>query len=137
MNRRGIVVLVGALLALGFVIWSAKSRARDLTPVTWKPQYAQADPAVRAWYEHAQLTPEAALRLGFKSCCAHSDVVHTRFRVNKIDGTDQWQWLDGGQWKTVPPDIVETGQSAPDGQATLFAIGGEMPTCFFPPDGGI
>lgn len=45
---------------------------------TWKPQYADAAPAVRAWYESAQLTPAAQKRLGFVSCCAHSDVVHTQ-----------------------------------------------------------
>ena len=107
------------------------------TAAHWKPEYAQLPQEVQDWYANAELTPEAQQRFNFKSCCAHSDVVKTRFRVNKVDGQDQWQWLSNGEWKTIPPDIVETGKTAPDGQPTLFAIGQDLPTCFFPPDGGI
>ena len=90
----------------------------------WKPEYAQLPQEVQDWYANAQLTPEAQQRLNFKSCCAHADVKRTKFRVNSVDGSDQWEWLDRfGEWQIVPPDIVETGKSAPDGQPTLFAVG--------------
>lgn len=103
---------------------------------TWKPEYADADPAVQDWYRNAELTPAAQGRLHFKSCCASSDVVRTRFRVNSVDGADEWEWLDGSEWEKIPADIVHQNEHAPDGQATLFAIG-HLPTCFFPPEGGI
>lgn len=124
--------MMRALLATAMLCLLVVAPAR----ATWKPEYADADPAVRDWYRNAELTPAAAARLHFKSCCAHSDVVHTRFQVNKTDHGDEWQWLVDGQWRTIPPDIIHWGESAPDGQATLFAIG-DLPTCFWPPDGGI
>ena len=61
---------------------------------TWKPEYAQADPNLQDWYQRVELTAAARLRFGFKSCCAHSDVVKTRFRPTK-DGADGWEYLDG------------------------------------------
>lgn len=50
-----------------------------------------------AWYEAQQINPEAQLRLGvsWKSCCNHSDVVKTRFRVDRTTSEDQWWYLDG------------------------------------------
>lgn len=92
----------------------------------------------KSWEQrHAELTPAAQKRLLFKSCCAHSDVVKTRFRVSRVDGSDQWEWLHDGKWELIPADIIHTGERAPDGQPTLFAIGSSLPTCFFPGDGGI
>jgi len=100
---------------------------------TWKPQYAQAAPEVRDWYEHAELTPEAQKRFPFKSCCKHSDVVRTKFRVDKKNGADQWWYLDGDEYKLIPPDIIHWGEHAPDGQPTLFRLGeGGALTCFWP-----
>lgn len=104
----------------------------------WKPEYASAPPEVRNWYEQAELTPAAEARLHFKSCCAHSDVVRTEFRVNKTDGGDEWYWLDGETWKRVPVDIIHFDSHAPDGRPTLFVLPGtSIETCFYPGDGGI
>lgn len=102
---------------------------------TWKPEYADASPQVQDWYRNAELTLEAQKRLHFKSCCASSDVVHTKFRVNKTDGADEWFWLVNGEYRLVPPDIIHWEESAPDGQPTLFAVG-ELPTCFYPGESG-
>jgi hypothetical protein len=103
---------------------------------TWKPEYANAPQAVQDWYRNAQLTDPAQKRLGFKSCCAHSDVVKTTFRVDKTTGNDEWYWLYDGNWKLIPGDIIHWGESAPGGEPTLFAIG-NLPTCFFPGQGGL
>jgi hypothetical protein len=106
------------------------------SPARWKPEYAQADPAVRDWYATRTLTPEAQKRFPFTSCCDHSDVVKTRFMVNRTDGGDEWFWLDDGKWRRIPPDIVHTDEHAPSGRGVLFIYEDE-PTCFFPPGGGI
>jgi hypothetical protein len=103
---------------------------------TWKPEYANAAPEVQEWYRNAQLTDAAERRFGFKSCCAHSDVVKTAFRVDKATNGDEWYWLNNGQWTPIPSDIIHWGESAPDRQPTLFAIG-NLPTCFFPGEGGL
>lgn len=104
----------------------------------WKAEYADRSPEVQAWYATRELTPETQARLGvqWRSCCNHSDVVHTRFRVSHTDGGDEWEWLDGNQWRHVPPDTVHWGEHAPDGQPTLFAYN-NIETCFFPAGGGI
>jgi hypothetical protein len=91
--------------------------------------------AVRDWYQRAQLTEAAQKRFQFKSCCAHSDVVKTQFHVDKSTNGDAWYWLADGEWKRVPDDIIHWGESAPDGQPTLFAIG-TLPTCFWPGQAG-
>jgi hypothetical protein len=122
--------------AMAFVC--ALSSCGTTMPVfaTWKPQYANADPAAQDWYKNAELTEAAEKRLGFKSCCAHSDVVRTRFRP-AANGDDGWEYVDGkGQWVRVPDDIIHHDQFAPGGQPIMFAIGG-LPTCFFKPQGGI
>jgi hypothetical protein len=98
-------------------------------------QWAGQPAAERAWYSNATLTPAAQKRLGWAMCCDHSDVVHTKFRVNKTTGADEWWWLDGDTWKLVPADVIHWGESAPGGQPTLFVFEGE-PTCFYPGDGG-
>lgn len=108
-------------------------------PATWKPEYAQADPAVQEWYRNAELTEAAKQRFPFRKCCDHADVVRTRFQVNKTDGGDEWFYepLDApGTLKRIPPDIIHWGESAPGGQPTLFVYAGKE-TCFFPGDSGI
>ena len=122
-----------AFIAALVIIVLASTHA---THAHWDPKYASADPVVRAWYEQAQLTEAAQKRLGFKGCCAHSDVVRTQFRVSHSGSTDQWWWLDGATWREVPADIIHWGESAPDGQPTLFAIGDGTPTCFYPGESG-
>jgi hypothetical protein len=124
-----------AACALTAGIISAVSTA-DPAHATWKPEYANAALEVQEWYRNAQLTDAAQRRFGFKSCCAHSDVVKTAFRVDKATNGDAWYWLKDGQWNLIPPDIIHWGESAPDGQPTLFAIG-NLPTCFYPGQGGL
>jgi hypothetical protein len=103
---------------------------------TWKPEYANAPQEAQDWYRNAQLTDSAQKRFGFKSCCAHSDVVKTTFRVDNASGDDAWYWLNDGEWHQIPSDVIHWGESAPGGEPTLFAIG-NLPTCFFPGEGGL
>lgn len=112
----------------------------------WKPEYASNPPQWQEWYETRQLTDATRQRLGvgFRSCCKHSDVVRTQFRVDRTSGRDEWWWLDGKTWKRLPEDVVQQGDFAPDGQPTLFVYqdGGAnpppgTPLCFFPGPGGI
>jgi hypothetical protein len=123
------VPLIGLALA-GFMALANPAGA------TWKPEYASAAPEVQEWYRSAQLTDAAQKRFGFKSCCAHSDVVKTEFRVDKATKGDEWYWLNDGQWSLIPTDIIHWGESAPGQQPTLFAIG-NLPTCFYPGQGGL
>jgi len=103
---------------------------------TWKPEYASQPPEVRAWYRNAELTEAARYRFPFKKCCDHSDVVKTKFNVNKTTRGDEWYWLDGETWRRIPDDVIHWHEHAPGGQPTLFIYQGHE-TCFFPGDGGI
>ncbi len=123
------------LLLLPFAVVAFATAANEAR-ATWKPDYANASPEVQAWYRNAQLTEAAQKRFGFKSCCAHSDVVKTEFRVDKATNGDEWYWLNNGRWIQIPSDIIHWGESAPDRQPTLFAIG-NLPTCFYPGQGGL
>jgi hypothetical protein len=129
---RSVKPLTGLLVACSFVAMTLSVTAR------WKAEYAQLPQSVRDWYKAQELTPAAQEVWHFKSCCERSDVVRTKFRVNKIDGKDEWWWLDNERekWRLIPDYVVHWGQSAPDGQPTLFALEG-MPTCFFPGEAGI
>lgn len=98
-------------------------------------QWANVDPSIRQWYETRTLTPAAQARLGYRSCCAHADVVKTRFRVSG-SGNDQWEWERNGTFERVPDDIIHWDQHAPSGEPVLFAVAGQ-PVCFFPGQSGI
>jgi hypothetical protein len=122
------LVVVAAIIAIGLALLNA-AHAR------WKPEYANAPQAVQDWYQSRELTEAAQSRFHFKSCCAHSDVVKTKFKVGGA-GNDQWWWLDGEAWKRIPDDVIHWNEHAPDGMPVMFAVGGN-PVCFYPPDGGI
>jgi hypothetical protein len=83
------------------------------------------------------LNPETKSRLGvdWRSCCNQSEVVHTRFRVNRTSYEDEWWWLDGNTWRQVPSDTIHWNDPTPDGQPVLFIYQGQ-PTCFYPGDTG-
>lgn len=98
-------------------------------------QYADAPQAVRDWYRNAQLTEAAQKRIGFKSCCAHSDVVKTTSTGRAAPTSGYWLPAGASEFQQVPPDIIHWGESAPDGQPTLFATGA-LPTCFYPGQSG-
>lgn len=123
-------LLAAATVCIFMHFLTAPATARDDGQWAGRPQ------AEREWYAHAELTPAAQARFGFRRCCAQSEVVRTKFRVN-ASGDDAWEWLDGETWKPVPPDIIHWNEHAPDGQPTLFVMPGGALTCFFPPDGGI
>lgn len=95
---------------------------------------------MQQWYATRELTPETRARLGvaWQSCCNHSDVVRTKFKVDRTSGGDQWFWWDAAKasWRRVPPDTIHWGEHAPGGQPTLFAVEGTE-TCFFPGESGI
>ena len=99
-------------------------------------QFANVPKEIRDWYANAELTDAAKQRLPWKRCCDHADVVKTQFRVNKSNGDDEWYWLQEGQWKRIPPDIIHWGVSAPGGAPVLFVYS-NIETCFFPGEGGI
>lgn len=120
-------IAVAAFVALGLLFLLVKPAGAE-----WKPEYAEAPQATRDWYESRTLTEAAQKRFHFKSCCAHSDVVKTKFRAG---AGDEWYWLDDETWRRVPDDIINWGERTPDGQAVLFAVGGQ-PVCFFPADSG-
>jgi hypothetical protein len=103
---------------------------------TWKPEYANQPFEVQQWYRNAELTKAAQSRFPFKKCCDHSDVVKTKFNINKTSAGDEWYWLDGEQWRRIPDDIIHWEERAPTKLPTLFIYNGKE-TCFFPGDGGI
>lgn len=78
-----------------------------------------------SWYEQQEMTPGAQQRLAawFKSCCDGGDTFKTRFRSVENDGSEwgkeHYQYLKGGEWLDIPPDIVHHGKT-PDGQPVLF-----------------
>jgi hypothetical protein len=128
--------LATALLCAALI---APAAARDLGQWGEEPQ------AVQDWYRDARLTEAAQKRLHFVGCCKDSDVVHTRFRVDKSTGADHWlyQRLDTGEWEQIPDDIVHWNESSPDNKPTLFALSYDFNgnpagtlTCFYPPSGG-
>jgi len=103
----------------------------------WKPEYAQNDKATKDWFESRTLTPAAEAEFHFHSCCNNADRVQTQFKVNKVNGADEWYYLDDDKhFVRVPDYIIHWDEHAPDGSPVLFAVGGR-PVCFFPPDGGI
>ena len=87
---------------------------------TWKPEYANQPFEVQQWYRNAELTKAAQTRFPFKKCCDHSDVVKTKFNVNRVDGRDEWFWLDGDKWRRIPDDIIHWEERAPNKLPTLF-----------------
>ena len=103
---------------------------------TWKPEYANQPFEVQQWYRNAELTKEAQTRFPFKKCCDHSDVVKTKFNVSRVDGRDEWYWLDGEKWRRIPDDVIHWEERAPNKLPTLFIYNGKE-TCFFPGDEGI
>jgi hypothetical protein len=122
--------------AFGFLVVTVMLVCAGAVRATWKPEYAAYPAAVREWYQQAELTDAARQRFRFKKCCDHADVVKTKFNINRTSSGDEWYWLDGANWRRVPDDIIHWGESAPDGQPTLFVYNGQE-TCFFPGKSGI
>jgi len=113
----------------------ARSAPRVAGRRHWKPEYANQPLEVQQWYRNAELTEAAQGTLPFRKCCDHSDVVKTKFNVNKTSAGDEWYWLDGDQWRRIPDDIIHWEERAPTRLPTLFIYNGKE-TCFFPGDSG-
>jgi hypothetical protein len=120
----------------GLALAGALSLASSYADARWRSEYASQPAEVQAWYQNAELTPEAQKRFPWKKCCSHADVVKTRFNVNRTTAGYEWFWLDGETWRRVPADIIHWGETAPGGEPTLFVYAGKE-TCFYPGDGGI
>lgn len=119
------------LAALALAGTLSLAQARDLG------QWTDQTPEVREWYRNAEVMPAARGRIHFVKCCDNADVVRTKFAVNKTDGGDEWFYEDApGHMKRIPDDIVHWGETAPDGQPTLFVYDNKE-TCFYPGDGGL
>ena len=98
------------------------------------------------WMSRQLVNPEAQSgppHVPFNSCCDHTDRVKTQFRVNRDTNGDEWWWLDPSDatWKLIPRSIIheEADPTMPlqlRTEGVLFVYFG-IPTCFFPPDGGI
>lgn len=117
-----------ALAAVSLVALVSSAEAR------WKPEYASADPEVRAWYERQTTTPEWRKRVGaewYRSCCDHGDTVEAEF---KKDG--QWAYRLRGQseWHSLPDDVVQADVMTPGSKPVLFMdhLRNFGPICFFP-----
>jgi len=83
-HNRSFGPLAGLIVACSFLTMMLPAPAR------WKPGYAELPQSVRDWYKEQELTLAAQEVFHFKSCCANSDVVRAKFRVNKINGNDEW-----------------------------------------------
>jgi hypothetical protein len=121
-----------------FEILNNHASARDFG------QYTNSSDERRKWFK--ELAPPG-LNPEYSSCCDQGDVVHTKFQVNKKDGTDEWTYLAAnGKWKVVPPQIIlweKINDPMNDGQARLWVSpylkdtdGTPTPICFIPPRSG-
>jgi hypothetical protein len=119
----------GVLLLAVAVSWPASAR--------WREEFANVDPVIRAWYESRNMTEATMKRLGWhwRSCCDHGDVVHTQFDHRDVFGKGEWYYMAEGDWKLIPEDTVQYGQSPPKNEPVLFVYYGKE-VCFFPPDAG-
>lgn len=142
------------LVALGFWLSPAKAQgSQRLNPpteqwtelkssaieVTWKPDYATASEAEKRWFQNAQTTPEAFNRLGWHSCCSHSDRYVTSFRPSK-DGEHWYYQRVDNSWGEIPDDIIhwENDPKMPEqlrreGVLFIYQSSGAL-TCFWPPE---
>jgi len=102
---------------------------------TWKPNTHRFRPKVQDGIGNAELTDAAKIASRSRSACDHADVVKTQFRVNRPPTATSGTWLDGEQWRRIPPGRHSLGPDGPQPAANavhLFRQG----TCFFPGDGG-
>jgi len=128
--------LVWALLLLLLV---AGSEAHDTL------HYAQSPPEWQKWFGEARTTEESRPRLsaqGFiwHSCCNKADRVKTQFRVNNVNGADEWWFWFQDKWNKVPDDVIhwEADPTMPAQlkvEGVLFIYNG-LVTCFWPPEEG-
>lgn len=121
---RFFVYIVIAIIGLAFAAWIAAGGAA----AKWKPEYANSDPKIRAWYR-SQRNAQG------QWCCDESDghPFHSRYDINK-DGSVTLH-LDGGKKHTIPAYMVITGPN-PTGHAVWWYLetsdGNHTDFCFAP-----
>jgi hypothetical protein len=110
--------------------------------VEWRPEYAQNAPEWQEWFKRAEVTKRAQSRFNWKSCCEHADRVKTQYRVNRVNGEDEWWFLDPktDKWVAIPEYVIHFEDDATmpkqlKAEGVLFVYNGIV-TCFWPPEGG-
>src|ERR1019366_7616785 len=80
-------------------IWLTLSATAALTALAFTvPAWSD------SWFERQTLTSATMKRLnvGWNSCCLGSEVVKTKFRVDKTSNGDEWYYLkEDNTWKRV------------------------------------
>lgn len=119
--------------------------------LAWSSEEGEANPWANSpyheWMSKQLVNPEAMTDVPFvpwASCCDHTDRVQTQFRVGKgAHGDDEWWFLDpkDNTWKIIPRSVIheEADPTMPlqlRTEGVLFIYFG-IPTCFWPPEGGI
>lgn len=121
---------------------------------TFQPEYAKSPQAVRDWFATAETTRAVTIRLGIHTCCAQSERLMTKFVGGA--GNDWSYYTDpscthkGCALLPIPNDVVHdepikalnpADNDLPEfkemrREGVLFIWNG-VPTCFWPPEGGI
>lgn len=132
--------LLGIVLGVCFLVLESVTAHS-----TWKPSYSDNHPNVSKWFKGANLTPAAAIRLGWTSCCEKADRYMTK--VTK-DGNGWMYYTDpqctwnGCKLAPIPDDTIHD-DPLPQGkefeqmraEGVLFIYNGKV-TCFWPPEPG-
>lgn len=75
-DDKGVESRVIELCAWGTTVYSIITKLpRGVWEVTWREEYSKLPVEVLQWYKHAELTPEAQKRFGWKNCCDHAYLV--------------------------------------------------------------
>ena len=130
------------LRALGFLVVLVLALPAHST---WKPEYANNHPNVSKWFKSANLTLEAAIRLGWTSCCEKADRYMTKVTKDGLGWqyyTDPQCTWNGCKLAPIPQDTIHQ-DSLPDGaefeqmraEGVLFIYNGKV-TRFWPPESG-
>ena len=110
-----------------YIFWPALflSLLTQIAEATWKPEYAQADPQLQAWYS-SQYNAQG------KSCCAQSDA-YAYYGDYTINADGSVEFDSGDVHHKVPADKVLLGTN-PTGHAVWWHAGNT--TYCFAPGGG-
>lgn len=128
-RRWRILSRIGLAIAAGLIVYGAGALlASAPAPAKWKPEYAKADPEIRAWYR-SQHNAQG------QWCCDESDghPFFGGYAINK-DGSVTLD-LAGGRKHTIPAYMVIAGPN-PTGHAVWWFLidgaGNHTDFCFAP-----
>lgn len=143
-NRWGGWVIAGCAVIWAYLFVLGAARAHD----------PGQHPQLAGWAEEQLITRQHGARYGGTTgpvcpvpdvnnvqclCCKGSEIVKAEYRLSKrLDERgypiDEYWYKRAGsdEWKLIPDDVVHWNEHAPDGQPTLFIIGGTIERCFFP-----